>query len=154
MTDAASGNLPAVSWLTENQGMSDHPPSNICTGENWTVQQIEAVMNGPDWASTAIILTWDDFGGFYDHVAPPVGGLNKLINYGFRAPLVMISPFSKVGIDDTQHDTVSMVKFIQDEFGLPSLGGLETNASSLTNMLDLTQAPLPPLPLTTRTCPS
>ncbi|MFL5665379.1 MAG: alkaline phosphatase family protein [Ktedonobacteraceae bacterium] len=152
-TDAANGSLPAVSWLTENQGVSDHPPANICTGENWTVQQIEAVMNGPAWASTAIILTWDDFGGFYDHVAPPVGGLNSLINYGFRVPLLMISPYTRQGIDDTQHDTVSMVKFVQDEFGLPSLGGLETQASSLTNMLDLTQVPLAPLRLSTRTCP-
>ncbi len=71
VSDAASGNLPQVSWLVSDQGDSDHPPSSMCLSENWAVQQINAVMKGPQWNSTAIFLTWDDFGGFYDHVPPP-----------------------------------------------------------------------------------
>src|SRR5258708_75785 len=72
ITDATSGNLPTVSWLVEPGNVSDHPPASTCASENWTVQQINAIMNNPTlWAHTAIILTWDDFGGFYNHVAPP-----------------------------------------------------------------------------------
>ena len=70
--DATSGNLPTVSWLVEPEAVSDHPPASICDGENWTVQQINSIMQNPtEWAHTVIILTWDDFGGFYDHVPPP-----------------------------------------------------------------------------------
>jgi phospholipase C len=69
--DAQSGRLPAVSWLVEDAFNSEHPPYSMCVGENWTVRQINAIMRGPDWKSTLIVLTWDDFGGFYDHVPPP-----------------------------------------------------------------------------------
>ena len=62
VTDAQSRNLPAVSWLVPDVDDSEHPPASTCSGENWTVQQINAVMQGPDWATTAIFLTWDDFG--------------------------------------------------------------------------------------------
>src|SRR5581483_36504 len=68
--DAAAGNLPAVSWLVTGNA-NEHPPHSTCLGENWTVKQINAIMKGPDWPSTAIFLVWDDFGGFYDHVPPP-----------------------------------------------------------------------------------
>jgi phospholipase C len=70
VTDALSGNLPAVSWLITGLG-NDHPPNSTCYGENWAVQQINAIMQGPDWDSTAIFMTWDDFGGFYDQVQAP-----------------------------------------------------------------------------------
>ena len=76
--DAAAGNLPAVTWLVSQGSASDHAPWSICEGENWLVKQINAVMNGPLWNSTAIVLTWDDFGGFYDHVPPPSCGSLRL----------------------------------------------------------------------------
>src|ERR1700730_18533494 len=66
-----NGTLPAVSWLVVNSAQSEHPPASVCVGENWTVEQINAIMLGSNWNSTAIFLTWDDFGGFYDHVPPP-----------------------------------------------------------------------------------
>jgi phospholipase C len=90
--DAQTGQLPAVSWLVVGSGLSEHPPASVCMGENWTVAQLNAVMSGSDWNSTVIFLTWDDFGGFYDHVAPPA-----VDNFGFgpRVPLLIISPWAK-----------------------------------------------------------
>lgn len=69
-SDAQSGRLPAVSWLVTGEA-SEHPPHSVCQSENWTVRQLNAAMQGPDWNSTVVFLTWDDFGGFYDHVPPP-----------------------------------------------------------------------------------
>ncbi len=80
-------------------GYSEHPPASACSGENWTVQQINAIMSGPDWASTAIFLTWDDFGGFYDHVPPP--GLDQY-GLGMRVPLLVISPYALNGVVRTR----------------------------------------------------
>lgn len=70
IADAKGGHLPAVSWLLPPGEYSEHPPGSMCEGENWTVSVLNAVMQGPDWDSTAVFVTWDDFGGFYDHVAP------------------------------------------------------------------------------------
>src|SRR2546422_8414005 len=71
ISDIHAGRLPSVSWLTPPWKASEHPPQSMCRGENWTVQTINAVMQSRYWSSTVIVLTWDDFGGFYDHVAPP-----------------------------------------------------------------------------------
>jgi phospholipase C len=152
--DAASGKLPTVSWLVEPESVSDHPGASVCAGENWTVQQINAIMNNKAlWNNTAIFLTWDDFGGFYDHVVPPVGP-NKYLEYGFRAPLIVISPYAKPHyIDNTQYTFPSMLKFAETVLGLPSLGGLDKQVNNLINDFDFSQNPLPPLILQTRTCP-
>lgn len=154
-TDAASGNLPSVSWLVEPGKLSDHPPHSICAGENWTVQQINAVMSNPQlWASTAIILTWDDWGGFYDHVAPAAGP-NPQIEYGFRVPAIIISPYAKAGfVDHTFYSFPSMLKFAEDLFGLPSLTTLDGQANNMFNSFNFTQTPLPPLVLQQRSCPA
>jgi phospholipase C len=157
-TDAAAGTLPAVSWLVEPGAVSDHPPFGICEGENWTVKQINAVMqNSTLWAHTAIILTWDDFGGFYDHVAPPKGP-NGQIEYGFRVPAIVLSPYTKPGfIDHTMYSYPSMLKFIENTFGLPPIGtgtGLDATANDIGITQNYTQTPLPPLVLSTRTCPT
>jgi phospholipase C len=156
--DAATGNLPAVSWLVESGNVSDHPPSGICEGENWTVQQINAIMqNSTLWGNTAIILTWDDFGGFYDHVVPPKGP-NGQIEYGFRVPAIVLSPYTKPGfIDHSMYSFPSMLKFIETTFGLPPIGdgsGLDATANDLGSTQNYGQTPLPPLVLSTRTCPT
>src|SRR5208337_1721682 len=91
-SDAMSGNLPTVAWLTSPNERSEHPEYSTCYGENWTVDRINSIMQGPDWNSTAIFLTWDDFGGFYDHVAPP--SLDQF-GLGPRVPLIIISPYAK-----------------------------------------------------------
>ena len=149
-TDAMNGNLPAVSWLAGNNE-SEHPPFSTCDGENWTVQQINAIMQGPDWNSTAIFVTWDDPGGFYDHVAPPY---EDQFGLGPRIPLLIISPYAKAGyISHTQYEPSSVLKFIEERFGLQPLTERDGNANDLMDSFDFTQTPLPPLVLPTRSCP-
>ena len=150
-TDAASGNLPAVSWLVTGP-TSEHPPNSTCWGENWTVQQLNALMQGPDWNTTAVFLTWDDFGGFYDHVPPPPA----LDEYGLgpRVPLLLISPYARPGyISHTQYEFSSVLKFIEDRFGLTPLTERDANANDTTDSFNFSQTPLPPLVLNQRACP-
>jgi phospholipase C len=151
-TDAESGNLPAVSWVVTNVPESDHPPYSMCVGEDWTQKEINAVMEGPDWASTVIILTWDDFGGFYDHVAPPVVDGTRL---GPRVPTIIISPYSRSGhVDHKVYDFDSVLKFIEQRYQLPSLTKGDASANSILSSLNLSQHPLPPLVLPPQKCPS
>ena len=152
VTDATSGNLPAVSWLVTSSENSDHPASVVCNGENWAVQQLNAVMQGSGWNSTVVFLTWDDFGGFYDHVPPPSPDQFGL---GPRVPLIIISPFAKKGfISHTQYEFGSFLKFVEERYGLPSLGQRDVAANDMTDSFNFNQTPLPPLVLTPRpTCP-
>ena len=151
ISDAASGQLPTVSWLVTTLNQSDHPPESFCQGENWTVQQINAVMQGPDWNSTAIFLTWDDYGGFYDHVAPP--DLDAF-GLGPRVPLIIISPYAKPGyISHTQYEFSSFLKFVETRFGLQPLTARDTAANDMTDSFDFSQPPQMPLVLQTHTCP-
>jgi phospholipase C len=150
VSDARNGRLPAVSWLVTGDA-SEHPPRSTCRGENWTVQQLNAVMEGPDWNSTVIFLTWDDFGGFYDHVPPPSVGPYML---GPRVPLVIISPYARKGyISHTQYDFSSFLKFAEKRFSLPTLNEQDARANDMLDSFDFNQEPLPPLFLQTRRCP-
>ncbi|PZS00484.1 MAG: hypothetical protein DLM70_13500 [Chloroflexi bacterium] len=151
--DAAAGTLPTVSWLVEPGQVSDHPPASICAGENWTVRQINAIMSNPtQWAHTAIILTWDDFGGFYDHVAPPLGP-NARIEYGFRVPTIIISPYARRSyVDHTMYTFSSMLKFVEQTFHLPSLGPLDRTSKGLGSSFNFSQHPAAPLKLPERVC--
>ena len=151
-TDAAAGNLPAVSWVVQPGDQSDHPPASSCAGENFTVGQLNALMQGPEWDSTAVYLTWDDFGGFYDPVPPPV-----IDYYGFgpRIPLLIISPYAKPAyISHTQYELSSILKTIEERFSLPSLNGRDIAANDTLDSFDFSQKPLSPLVLETRTCPA
>jgi phospholipase C len=151
VSDAQNGNLPAVSWLVADSTDSDHPPNSACAGENWTVNQINAVMQGPDWNSTAIFLTWDDFGGFYDHVAP---FSFDYYGFGVRVPMIIISPYAIPGsVTHTQYEFSSVLKFIETRFGLTSLTARDAAANDMTDGFNFNQTPLPPLVLSTRTCP-
>jgi phospholipase C len=149
-TDAASGNLPAVSWLVTGPN-SEHPPNSTCQGENWTVQQLNALMQGPDWSTSAVFLTWDDFGGFYDHVTvPPV----DVYGLGPRVPLLIISPYAQPGyISHTQYEFSSVLKFIEDRFGLTPLTERDANANDTTDSFNFSQTPLSPVVLNPQTCP-
>ncbi len=116
-TAASAGNLPAVSWIAPNGTVSEHPPALVSAGQTYVTGLINAIMNSPDWNSTAIFLAWDDWGGFYDHVQPPSVDEN---GYGLRVPALVISPYAKQGYID--HQTLSFDaynKFIEDDF----LGG-------------------------------
>jgi phospholipase C len=150
-TDALNGNLPAVSWLV-NGTANDHPNGcAVCNSENWAVQQINAIMQGPDWNTTAIFMTWDDFGGFYDHVPPPVV---DSLGLGPRVPLIIISPYAKAGyISHTQYEFSSVLKFVEELYGLPPLTARDAGANDMTDSFDFTQTPLSPLVLTPRNCP-
>jgi len=150
VTDAASGNLPAVSWLVSGP-TSEHPSNPTCLGENWTVQQLNAVMQGPDWNSTAVFLTWDDFGGFYDHVPAPVDDLYGL---GPRVPLLIISPYAIPGhISHTQYEFSSVLKFIEDRYGLTPLTDRDGDANDTSDSFNFSQTPNAPLVLNQRSCP-
>ena len=114
---AKTGTLPQVVWITPNQTDSEHPPARVSTGQAYTTSIINAAMESPDWNSTAIFLTWDDWGGFYDHMVPPKVDKN---GYGIRVPGIVISPYAKEGYID--HQVLSFdayLKFIEDDF----LGG-------------------------------
>jgi phospholipase C len=114
LSAARKGTLPAVSWVVPDQSHSDHPPANIHAGQSYVTNLINTVMNGPNWNSTAIFLTWDDWGGFYDHVVPPYVDTN---GYGIRVPSLVISPYARRGFVD--HQTLSFDafnKFIEDDF--------------------------------------
>ncbi len=111
---AKEGTLPAVSWITPSGPDSEHPPALISSGQAYVTGLINAAMQGPEWSSTAIFLAWDDWGGFYDHVAPPPVDQN---GYGLRVPGLVISPYAKQGYID--HQTLSFdayLKFIEDDF--------------------------------------
>jgi len=112
--DARVGRLPAVSWVDPAGAVSEHPPARVSVGQDYVTGLINAVMRGPDWNSTAIFLAWDDWGGFYDHVKPPIVEEN---GYGLRVPGLVISPYARKGVVD--HQTLSFdayVKFIEDDF--------------------------------------
>ncbi|MBV9168248.1 MAG: alkaline phosphatase family protein [Solirubrobacterales bacterium] len=116
-TAARHGNLPAVSWIVPNGHVSEHPPALISAGQTYITGLINTIMQSPDWKSTAIFVAWDDWGGFYDHVVPPIVDHN---GYGLRVPGLVISPYAKRGYID--HQTLSFdayLKFIEDDF----LGG-------------------------------
>ena len=149
--DISAGKLPAVSWLVTNAQQSEHPPYSMCVGENWTVDQINAVMESKYWKSTLIVLTWDDFGGFYDHVAPPVV---DYLSLGPRVPTIVISPYARPNlVDHSQMDFTSILKFIEDDFHLPRLNQRDRSTRSILSSLDFSQKPVKPLLLSHHVCP-
>ena len=151
VNDVSQAHLPAVSWLVTNTRESDHPPASICLGENWTVRVVNAVMRSQYWKDTAIFLTWDDFGGFYDHVAPP--HIDN-ISLGPRVPTIVISPFARPHfVDHSIFDFDSFLRFIEQDFHLPALNDRDRLASPMLSSFDFHQKPAPPLVLKQRTCP-
>ena len=161
--DVQAGTLPNVVWLVNQDVNSEHPPFNICSGENWTVDHINAIMGSTKyWPNTAILFSYDDFGGFYDHVPPPKQyGCDATSPYGlgFRLPLIIISPYARPGFiyKNVAHQA-SVPKFIEAIFHLPSLHSLDPAAQDGPDTDDLLQAfdfkapPNPPLMLTKRNC--
>lgn len=148
-SDALAGNLPSVTWLVTGIA-NEHPPNPTCFGENWTVQQINAIMQGPDWPTTAIFLVWDDFGGLYDHVPPPTVDFYGL---GQRVPFLIISPYAIPNhISHTVYEFSSVIKFIEETFGLPNLGNRDVHANDTMDSFDFNQTPNPPLILSPRAC--
>ncbi|HEV2369001.1 MAG TPA: alkaline phosphatase family protein [Acidimicrobiales bacterium] len=160
LSAAKAGTLPAVSWIAPSQTNSEHPPASIHEGQAWVTNLVNAVMKSPDWSSTAVFLSWDDWGGFYDHVVPPTVDAD---GYGLRVPAIVISPYARKGFID--HQTLShdaYLAFIEDDF----LGGARLDPATdgrpdprpdvretaaalghLTEDFDFDQAPRPPMVL-------
>ena len=142
VSDLKNGALPQVSWVIPRDNQSEHPPHNIALGMNWVVYVVDSIMQSPYWNSTAIIVTWDDYGGFYDHVPPP--SIDKY-GFGFRVPALIISPYAKSGyIDHTQYQFESILKFIEWRFNLPPLTNRDRNANNIINAFDFNQKPNSP----------
>jgi phospholipase C len=138
-TDLKAGTLPAVSWVIPSLYDSDHPASGCNGGPWWVTKVINAIGTSPYWNNTAIVLLWDDWGGWYDN-APPAQ-----INYtslGFRVPIVVISPFARPGyISNTHYNFGSILKLIEQTFGLGSLGTTDSTATSMEDVFDFNQTP-------------
>jgi phospholipase C len=155
---ASTGKLPAVSWIVPDDAVSEHGPASIHAGQAYVTRLINAAMQGKDWASTAIFLAWDDWGGFYDHMAPPQVDQN---GYGLRVPALVISPYARRGYID--HQVLSFdayLKFIEDDFiasqrldpktdgrpdPRPTVRETVSILGDLTQDFDFTQPPRKPL---------
>jgi phospholipase C len=161
-SDVEDGKLPAVSWIIPNQftppdypaackgkgGVSEHPPARSDCGMDYVAYLVNQVMQSPYWSSTAIVITWDDYGGFYDHVAPPqVDAYGE----GFRVPTLVISPWSKHAyVDNTQYEFASFLKLVEDNWDLARLPNNNdrdalANIGDMSNSFNFDQSPLPPL---------
>ena len=110
-------------------------------GPAWIASVVDAIGNGPLWNSTAIFVVWDDWGGWYDHVPPPVIGP---VGYGLRVPLIAVSPYVKNGyVSHVTHSSGSLLRFTEEIFNLPSLGQLDARSDDLNDMFDFQQNPTP-----------
>jgi phospholipase C len=135
-----NGQLPAVSFVKPLGADNEHPGyASLLQGQLHVADLVRAVQNSPYWADSAIIIAYDENGGFWDHVAPPAG---DRWGPGTRVPLIIISPYAKAGfIDHTPYDTTSILKLIETRWDLPALGPRDAAANGLTNALDFSQAP-------------
>ena len=156
--EAKAGKLPAVSWVVPSGALSEHSPSPVSAGQQYVTSLVNAVMHSPDWNTTAIFISWDDWGGFYDHVNPPRVDKN---GYGLRVPGLVISPYAKRGYID--HQTLSFdayAKFIEDDFlggqrldpatdgrpdSRPNVRESSPLLGNLTADFDFSQPPRPPV---------
>ena len=144
LADAKYGTLPNVAWVIPDWEWSDHPSAGTDLGPSWVAAVVNAIGKGPDWKSTAIVIVWDDWGGWYDNVPPP--------HFDFRGPgirvgCIIVSPYAKRHyVDHTQYEFGSILRFAEEEFGLPTIGPAadgytDARATSLDNAFDFTQQP-------------
>jgi phospholipase C len=142
--DISGSALPAVSWVIPDGQNSDHPAQQLWgikkdTGPSWVASIVNAVGQSQYWNSTAIVVVWDDWGGFYDHVAPPQLDYTGL---GFRVPLLVVSPYAKPGyVSHTPYEFASILKFVEQTFGLGSLGTTDVRATSIGDVFDFKHGP-------------
>ena len=142
--DIRRGLLPPVTWVTPRFEVSEHPEYSFCQGENWTTKVLNAIMMSPMWKDTAVFLTWDDWGGFYDHVPPPQV---DAFGFGIRVPMLVISPYAKPGhVSHELGEFSSVLRFIEDNWGLPQLTDRDRNATPLLDAFDFDQEPRSPDP--------
>lgn len=143
--DLSQGTLPEVSWIIPAFNDSEHPPeptAPVAQGMWYVTGLVNALMQSSYWNNSVIFLTWDDYGGFYDHVSPPQV---DAFGYGPRVPTIVISPFAKRGfISHRTYDFTSMLKFIEVRFGLPHLTARDDRADDMGECFDFHQQPIRP----------
>ncbi|HET8526661.1 MAG TPA: alkaline phosphatase family protein [Actinomycetota bacterium] len=158
--DVKRGKMPAVSWVIPPESYNEHPGGgkSTCAGENWTVQQVNTVVKSEYWRSTAIVVVWDDFGGFYDPVVPP---RYDVMGLGPRTPALIISPYTRQGsnpdggaVDSTVYEFSSVLAFIEHVFGLEPMTERDRTADPLSGAFDFANPDLDKLILPLRRdCP-
>ena len=137
--DLSKGNLPQISWVIGAPGGSEHAPENIQLGENSVASLVNGLGTSKYWGSLVAYVAWDDYGGWYDHVAPPQV---DSFGYGFRVPCLVISPYAKRGYVDSQtNDHTSILKFIETLFGLKALSTRDASAKNMSEAFDFSQKP-------------
>jgi phospholipase C len=140
--DVRKNNLPQVCWITPDKLNSEHPPRDVRVGMWYVTGLINLIMKSQYWKNCAIIVTWDDSGGFYDHVPPPQV---DSLGLGFRVPALVISPWSRSGtVVHTQYDFTSTLKLIETKYQLPPFTGRDASSNTMLECFDFTQTPLPP----------
>jgi phospholipase C len=146
-SDITGGTLPNVSWVIPDRINSDHPASGSDTGPSWVASLVNAIGESSYWQTSAIIVVWDDWGGFYDHVPPTLQ--DKWGGLGFRVPAIVISPYAYGGtstdpyVSHTPYEFGSILRFVEETFGLGSLGTTDQRATSLGNTLNFSGTPRP-----------
>jgi phospholipase C len=139
LTDIAKGQLANVVWVTPTGVSSDHPLDTNGSGPSWVASIVNAIGESRFWSDTAIFVTWDDWGGWYDHVAPPQYNSYEL---SFRVPLIVISPYAKNHyISHREHEFASILKFAEKIFGLPSLHTTDVRSDDLFDCFDFSKPP-------------
>ncbi|HVN68227.1 MAG TPA: alkaline phosphatase family protein [Candidatus Binatia bacterium] len=149
--DVKKNRLPSVAWVTPDSLNSDHPGEREhqpCqsggkyedTGPSWIASLVNAIGESPYWKTTAIVIVWDDWGGFYDHVAPPEPR-NWQGGPGFRVPMLIVSPYVKPHVEHTTYEFGSILRFVEQTWGLGSLGNNDADSKSIGNAFDFTMAP-------------
>jgi phospholipase C len=141
--DAANGTLPNISWVIPNQ-YSDHPPANLSRGESFVSSVVDAIEASPDWNTTALFITWDEYGGYYDNIAPPVV---DGYGYGFRVPMMLVSPYARenfiYGGENLSFD--SLLAYEESTFGLGCLTVRDCTANLPTAMFNFSAPPRTPM---------
>ncbi len=151
--DVKRGDLAAVTWVTPSREDSDHPAAHSDLGPSWVASVVNSIGESSAWKSTAIVVLWDDWGGWYDNAKPPQLDFRGL---GIRVPCLIISPYAKRGfVSHTQYEYGSVLKFIEEAFGLPALGPTsdgytDTRAASISDSFDFNQAPRAFTPIPTK----
>lgn len=140
--DVKSGKLPAMSWIVPDAEDSDHPGFGLDTGPAWIASVVDAIGKSKYWKSTAIVIVWDDWGGFYDPAKPPK--LDTQGGPGFRVPMLVVSPYVPANeISHTVYGFGSILRFIEENFDLGSLGTTDATSKSIGNMFDFKMSPRP-----------
>ena len=148
VNDIQANRLPPVTWITPRFELSDHPPFSTGFSHNWVTDIVNAVMRSDAWDHTAIFLTWDEWGGFYDPVTPP--SIDP-IGLGFRVPLLTISPYTKRGYIDRERGEFSTpLRFISDNWGLDYLTDRIAKTHNMSHLFNFKGKPRPPQPSTTK----